>query len=236
MLLRPTRSARGTAAPRGCAGRTGAPSRGAPSIESAAATSAARASRSAPASGQRRDRGRRLRAVDEREPFLGPERDRRSPAAASASRPPTSVGRVADRGLALADEDERQVGERREIAARADRAAARHARVDAVVEQVEQPLERLAPDAGEALGEHVRAQRHRGAHGADRQRVADAGGVAAQQVHLQRAERVARDGRSRRARRTRVDAVDRRVAERLTIDDGARRVDARRGVRREPDG
>ena len=40
--------------------------------------------------GQRRHRGRWLRAVDERQPFLGAQRDRRAPAA-SASRPPARV-------------------------------------------------------------------------------------------------------------------------------------------------
>ena len=59
-------------------------------------------------------------------------------------------------------------------------------------------------------------------------RLADAGGVTAQQVDLQRAERVARDGRLRERAEAGVDAVDRRIAERLAIDDGARRVDALR--------
>ena len=61
--------------------------------------------------------------------------------------------------------------------------------------------------------------------------VADAGGVAAKQIHLQRAERVARDGRFGERAESRVDAVDRRVAERLAVDDRARRVDAGHGVR-----
>ena len=65
-------------------------------------------------------------------------------------------------------------------------------RMHAAVEQRDQRVERLAPDAGEALREDVRAQHHRRAHGAHRQRLADAGGVAAQQVELQR--RRARSG------------------------------------------
>ena len=144
--------------------------------------------------GQRRHRGRWLRAVDERQPFLGAQRDRREPRGGECLTATYEGHRVADPGLTLADEDERQVGKRREIATRANRAAARHARVDAVVEEVQQPLERRAPDAREALGQDVRPQRHRGTDGSNRQGVTDAGGVAAQEVHLQRAERVTRDG------------------------------------------
>ena len=141
---------------------------------------------------QRRDRGGRLGAVDEREPFLGA---RASPAArparASAARA-VEHGRIGRRRspwpspISTSDE----VRERREVAAGADRSAARHDRVDARVERVDQPVERRAPDAGVALREHVGAQRHHRAHRARRQRLADAGRVAAQQVALQLAERV----------------------------------------------
>ena len=65
--------------------------------------------------------------------------------------------------------------------------------------------------------------------------VADAGGVTAQQVDLQRAERLPGDGGFGQRARTRVDAVDRRIAERLAIDDRARRIDAPGGVGREAD-
>ena len=126
----------------------------------------------------------------ERRPAARPARLQRV-AAGSASRPShTSPSPI---------EHEREVRQRREVAAGADRAAARHARMDAAVEQREQRLERLDADAGEALRQHVGAQRHRRAHRAHRQRLADAGGVAAQQVELQRA----RDRRGRCASRRR---------------------------------
>ena len=80
------------------------------------------------------------------------------------------------------------------------------------VEQRDQRVERLEPDAGEALRQHVRAQRHRRAHGADRQRLADAGRVAAQQVELQRFERVGRDLDVGERAEAGVDAVGRLVA------------------------
>ena len=68
------------------------------------------------------------------------------------------------------------------------------------------------------------------AHRAHRQRLADAGGVAAQQVELQRAERVARNrGLGQRAEAG-VDAVDRRRRRGVTIDDA--RAPRRRAARR----
>ena len=166
-------------------------SRAAPSIESAAATSAARASRSAPATASAATAVDGCVPLMSASPSFGPSVTGDSPA--RRERLPSAAHRriVTHPGVALADEHERQVGERGEVAARADRSAARHARVDAAVEEVEQPLERRAADAGEALGQHVGAERHRRTHGPNRQRIADAGGVAAQQVDLQRAERIA---------------------------------------------
>ena len=59
--------------------------------------------------------------------------------------------------------------------------------------------------------------------------------MAAQQVDLQRAKRVPGDSRLGQRAEARIDAVDRRVAERLTVDDRPRRVHARHGLGREPD-
>ena len=82
--------------------------------------------------------------------------------------------------------------------------------------------------------EHVGAQRHRRAHGAHRQRLADAGGMAAKQVQLQRAKRFARNARFRERAKSGVDAVDRPHRRlRLPLDDGARGVDCAAGARRE---
>ena len=113
------------------------------SSDSAAAMSAARASRSASASASAAIAVDDLRAVDEREPFLGVEhapargRPRRAP------RAPASRARAVP-DLALADQHQRQVRERRQIAARADRPAAGHERMHAAVEQREQRVERSA--------------------------------------------------------------------------------------------
>ena len=109
----------------------------------------------------------------------------------------------------------------REIAARADRAAARHARMHAPVEQVEEALERGSANAGVALGEHVRAQRHRRAYRANRERLADARRVTAKQIELERTKRAARNGRLRQRTKAGVDPVHRVVARGFAIDDGA---------------
>ncbi len=197
------------------------------SIDSAAAMSAARASRSAPASASAATAVDGCVPLISARPSFGPSVDRLEAGGVERVASGHDARIVADRRVAFADQHQRQVRERREVAAGADRPAARHARVHAAVEQREQQLERRAPDAGEALRQDVGAQRHRRAHGADRQRLADAGGVAAQQIQLQRAERVARNrGLGERAEAG-VDAVDRLVAGRLAIDDRARRVDAR---------
>ena len=185
--------------------------------------------------GERGDGGRRLRSVDEGEPLLRTERNRRQTGRRERFTPGTKPCIVADPGIAFADEHQRQVGERREVAAGANRAAARDARVDAVVEKVDQPLERRPPDAGETLGKDVGAERHRGANLAHGQRLTDAGGVTAEQVDLQCSKRLSRDRGFGQRAEAGVDAVDRRVAERLAIDDRPRRVDAGDGLGRERD-
>jgi hypothetical protein len=64
--------------------------------------------------------GRELRAVDQRQPFLGPERHRRQP----RRRQRVAAGQAApaDLRLALADHRRRHMRQRRQIARRADRA------------------------------------------------------------------------------------------------------------------
>ena len=116
--------------------------------------------------------------------------------------------------LAFADQHQREMRERRQVAAGADRSARRHARMHAALSSAisASSVSTLMP--GEAFRQHVRAQRHRRAHGARRQRLADAGGVAAEQVELQRFERVGRDLDVGERSEAGVDAVDRLVAAR----------------------
>ena len=193
--------------------------------------SAARATCSAPRQRQRQHRGRRLRAVDQREPFLGLERDRRAGRRADATRaaPVASSGSsptVAASPSPISTSARCASGARSPLAPTEPRDGTRG--WTPRVEQRDQRVERLDADAGEALRQHVRAQRHRRAHGARRQRLADAGGVAAQQVELQRLERVGRDLHFGERAEAGVDAVGRLVAARAAID----RRRARRATRR----
>ena len=106
-----------------------------------------------------------------------------SPTRASASAPGEEL--AVDPRLALADERQREVRERREVAARADRAAGRDVREDAAVEALDEQLDGLDARARAALRERVRAQQHRRAHDLARVRLADAARVAAQQAELE---------------------------------------------------
>src|SRR5437879_4609843 len=83
-----------------------------------------------------------------------------------------------------------------------------------IINKRNQRVERLDADPREALGQHVGAQRHRRAHRADRQRIADACGVAPKKVQLQRFERAARDLDVGERSKSGVDAVGRLVAAR----------------------
>ncbi len=116
---------------------------------------------------QREHRGRGLRAVDERQPFFRSEPHRRQARPPSALRIRISTRRtslrdsaasalirrlrlasswsscvvvvvVIGQDLAFADQHEREMRERRQVAARADRSARRHARMHAGVEQRDQ--------------------------------------------------------------------------------------------------
>ena len=132
---------------------------------------------------ERAERGHELRPVDEREPFLRLQPHRLEPDRLERRRPgqPPPV----DPGLALADQRQREMGERREVAAGADRAPARNVREHAAVEALDQKLHGHDARAGVALGERVGAQQHRRAHDLVRVRLADAARVAAQEPQLE---------------------------------------------------
>ena len=100
----------------------------------------------------------------------------------------------------------------------------------AAIEQREQQFQRLETDAGESFRQHIRAQRHRRADDRHRQRVADAGGMTAQQIELQFGERVVRDADVGEVAEAGVDAVRRRLVLRRTRP----RRRARRGHGRAP--
>ena len=127
------------------------------------------------------------------------------PACSSASppgQPPPVEG-----GLALADQRQREVRERREVAARADGAAARHVRQHAAVEALHEQLDRHRARARVALRQRVGAQQHRRAHDLVRVRLADPAGVAAQEAELELFGQLLGDRARDEAAEAGVDAV-----------------------------
>ena len=111
-------------------------------------------------------------------------------------------------GLPFADERQREMRERREVAARPDRAARGNPRQHAAVQALEQQLDGHDARAGEPLRERVRAQQHRRAHDVVGVRLADTARMAAQEAQLQLLRELLRDvsrarsGRSPYSRRT----------------------------------
>ena len=97
--------------------------------------------------------------------------------------------------------------QRREIAARADRPATRHARDDAARETLEQQLDGFDPGAGRTLRERVRAQDHGGADDLRRIGIADTARVAPQEPQLQLLRELFRDRPGHEAPEAGVDAV-----------------------------
>ena len=144
-----------------------------------------------------------LRAVDEREAFLGRERDWRR------ARPRASAVGAGHRPRAPSQTSPSPIRTSARCASGARSPLAptdpRHGTTGCTprLSSAMSAFERLEPDAREALRQHVRAQRHRRADGADRQRLADAGGMAAEQVDLQRAERLGAGSARRRRCRSR---------------------------------
>ena len=112
------------------------------------------------ADGQARERGHERGAVGQREPLLGLQHERLD----ARARPRTSAAsRVWPSNATRASPSERaaDVGQRDQIAARPARAALGDQRDHVVVEQLEQPLDQLDPNARVALGQAVGAQQHR---------------------------------------------------------------------------
>ena len=169
---------------------------------------------------ERRERAHELRAVDEREPFLRFEAERLEP------RPRKRVAALEQLAVEprtpFADEREREVGQRSEVAARADGSAARHFRDDAAAETVEQQLRDLDARTGVALRERVRAHDHRRSHDLARIRLADPAGVAPQEPELELLGQLLGNPRRDEAPEAGRDAVGRLVLAKSVFDDRAR--------------
>ena len=149
---------------------------------------------------ERAHRRHELRPVDEREPFLGLERDRSETDAGERLR--SSDALSVEERIALADQRERQVRERSQVAARSDRASTRDARNEAAVQALEQVLDRLDARAGVALRECVRAEEHRRADDLVRIRIADTRRVTSEEAKLELARQLLRNRLGTRIVRT----------------------------------
>ena len=163
-----------------------------------------------------RERGRDLRAVEEREALLRGKLDRREAGAGErlARRQPRAV----EEELALADERGGKMRERREVARRPDRALARHDRDEPALKACEEMRQRRPAHAGGALAEIGDLERHREAHDRRRQRLADAGRVRQHEVALQLREVAVRDAHRGELSEAGVDAVDRLVPREDRVD------------------
>ena len=169
--------------------------------------------------GEREQRGHRLRAVDQRQAFLGLQDEGRE----AGAREPFGARHLDAAGAhpSLAEERQRQVGERGEVAARPHRAAARHDRQHLLVEQREQGLDHLRPHARVAAGQGVGAQQEHAAHRGVAQRLPHSGGVREEEPLLEECQLVVGDAHPRQVAEAGVDAVDRLAARDRPLDRGA---------------
>ena len=169
---------------------------------------------------ERRDGRVRLRAVDEGDALFRRERERREAGLGEHRR--GGAGAVATMEFALADEREREMRERREVAARADGPLLGNGRPEVGVEHRAEESRHVGARAREALRDDVRAEEHHRAHFALRERRTHAARVAADEIHLQRGELVARDRHLAQFAEARRDAVHHLVSLDDAGDDVAR--------------
>ena len=191
----------------GAAGRAGRrprrrrPCRAAPRRSSPPTTEAVRTSRSASASSSAPIAPISCVPLSSASPSLASSSSGSRPASRRASSAGTVVPVELD--LAATDQRQRQVGQRREVARGADAALLGHDRVDAELEDGEEPVDDQRPAAAVTQRERVGAQQEHRADDLARERRPDAGRVAHQQV-VAGARPTGRDRRrSSRGRRTR---------------------------------
>ena len=107
--------------------------------------------------------GHDLRAVDQRQPFLGRQRSRRQlrPGERFGSRD----GLVIFEELTFADQHQRQMRQRRQIPARPDRPLRRNQWRDVAIEHLAQQFDQIRADAAVAFGQGVGPKHHHRAGG-----------------------------------------------------------------------
>ncbi len=156
--------------------------------------------------GEPADGHRHLNAVDERQPLLRGQGDR--PESGVAQRATGRQRAPLPPHAPLSHQAQGQVRERSEVSRRADGTLLRHDRQEIGVKHVEKRPNGPDPDAREPLGQGVRPQEHHRSHGPIRERLPDAGAVAAHQVSLKLLDPARGDRHVRELSESGRDAVD----------------------------
>ena len=173
----------------------------------APATTAAAKRFSAAKRPMQRQRGRDLRAVEQRQSFLGAEREGREPRDLESPRARAAISPLW-RTLPQPEQHRGHVGERGEIARGADGALRRNARIHARVEQRHHRIDHLGSHARVAAREARDLEQHREAHRGIVEQRAHAHAVREHEVALQQLQLVVGDVRLGELAEARVDAVD----------------------------
>ncbi len=153
--------------------------------------------------------GGKLGAVEQRQAFLGAQRQRLQAGLRQRLRGRQAL--AADEGFADADHHRGQMRQRRQIAGRADRALARHHRHHVVLQQRFQQRERSRTHAGGPLCQAGQLQRQHQPHHRHRHRLADPGRMRQHDIALQGVQVLALDTHAGQLAEAGVDAVHRRA-------------------------
>ena len=156
-------------------------------------------------SGQR-ERGRNLRSVQEREPFLRRKFDRLQ--ARGRQRRGARQQLPVHARLAFADQHRRKVRERRQIARCADGSLPRNARYDARIGHADDQLDHVPANAGIAAGQRGRLERENEPHRRGVERRTRARAVRAHERALQLGQARVVDPRARKETESGIDAVN----------------------------
>ena len=156
--------------------------------------------------GGERQRGRGLGAVEQGQPFLGPQLDRLEPGALERFRRRQPL--ATPEGLAMADQRRAHMRQRCQIARGPDRALRRDHRQNVVGEQIFQRLQRRPAQAGGAASEAGNLQRQDQAHDIRRQCFANSGGVREHEAFLQDGQLVIGDPGLGQLAETGIETID----------------------------
>ena len=138
---------------------------------------------------KREDSGLYLRAVDERQAFLGAERVRSD---AGLSQRGCRIRPFATRyvHLPFTHHDTGDMTERGEVSACPDTSLLRHDRNDARIDQADQHVEQRRANSARWTKQHVGPEQHAGAHDVRRQGISQAGAVTANEIDLEAVQRI----------------------------------------------